>query len=151
MTVVVESFINSQRSYKATAEEGMLVQALTMVLEDMTREARVSRDFSCGGAVPSPCNNPEEFYMVHIEGLNDQGAGEVIAYTQNGTTIEKNIEGSDVLMTPPTISITEFNVEIVGAHSTSDQIRALVTITAHHINSPNKSVHLQTSFTERYF
>lgn len=145
MVVVVDSFLSSQRSYRTIAEEGALTKAVTVVLENMTREARVSNKYRCTSTGPAPCNTPgDSFYMTHIEGLNDQGAGEHIDYTLNGSVIEKNT----VPMTPPTVKITEFTVEVFGT-APQEQVRARITLTAESASRPGVEVHLQTSFTER--
>jgi type II secretory pathway pseudopilin PulG len=151
LTVVVDSFVTSQKSYRGTAEEGQLVQALTMLLEDMTREARVSESYQCGTG-PSPCPVDTVLIMTHIENLNNQGVGEEITFRKNGATIEKDINsGGYVDMTPPDIVVDSFSVQVYGDPAVKDQIQALVTVSAYHKNNIHKKVQLQTSFTERMY
>src|SRR3989339_417478 len=139
MTVVVDAFISSQRSYRVMAEEGALTKTLTIVLENITREARVSQFFRCASAGTTPCTGTS-FYMTHIEGLNAQGAGEDISYELVGGVIQKD----SLDLTPPSVNVTDFDVRIIGTRP-QDQIQALVTLTASSVDSPNVKVRLQTS------
>lgn len=149
LTVVVDSYMNTQRAYRITADQAELTRAVTRVMEDLSVEARVSREYRCG-ATPSPCFG-DEFNMVHIEGLNNQVAGEVVSYTLNGGAIEKtDPSGSTLAMTPPTIVITDFYVEVKGIYP-DEQVQALITLTAQSATDPTKVIHVQTSFTERRY
>jgi len=145
MTVVVDAFITSQRSYRLIAAEGALTKSLTVVLENMTREARVSEHFRCAAAGTTPCTGTE-FHMTHIEGLNAQGAGENVTYGVVGGVIQKD----SLDLTPPTVNVTDFDVRIIGTRP-AEQIQALITLTASSVDSPNVKVQLQTSFTERLY
>ena len=89
LIVVVDSFIMSQRSYEATVQSVELTKALTVLLEDMTREARVSENFRCTIGGSSPCPSSTMFVMDHIEGVNNQGASETIIYRAQGNSIQK--------------------------------------------------------------
>ncbi|HCC05066.1 TPA: hypothetical protein DEP58_02045 [Patescibacteria group bacterium] len=145
MTVVVDAFITSQRSYRLIAEEGALTKALTIALENITREARVSQLFRCTSTGTAPCTGTA-FYMTHIEGLNNQGAGENVSYALAGGVIQKD----SLDLTPPTVNVTDFDVRIIGTRP-AEQIQALITLTASSVDIPNVKVQLQTSFTERLY
>jgi type II secretory pathway pseudopilin PulG len=147
MTVVVDAFVTSQRSQVSLSQQTDLVRAVNMLLEDMSREARVSGSFSCNATTPSPCVSGTEFFMTHIEGLNGQGAGENVSYVLNGSSIQKG----GILITPPSINVTSFNVEILGTSPRSDQVRALITLTANDTNNAGVVITIQTSFTERVY
>src|SRR3989339_84424 len=123
LTVVVDAFISSQRSYRVIAAEGALTKTLTVVLENMTREARVSELFRCTTAGTVPCVGTA-FHMTHIEGLNAQGAGEDVSYELAGGVMQKN----GLALTPPSVTVTDFDVRIIGTRPT-DQIQALITLT----------------------
>lgn len=148
MTVVVDSFLSSQRSYRIIAEEGALSKTLTVVLENMTREARVSGAYRCTVAGTSSCNG-NAFHMTHIVGLNDQTEFDApVSYTLTGAGI---IKKNGVDMTPPSVNVTDLDVRIRGNPAVNDQIQALITITAASKARPDVKVHLQTSFTEREY
>lgn len=153
LTVVVDSFISSQKSYRMIAAQTNLTRSLSMVFEDMSQEIRVSEDFGCGGGFPSPCVSASTFSMTHIEGLNNQAAGENISYTLSAgkEIIKTGIGGSSAKMTTNTkVEITQFRVDVRGTPGV-DQVRAFVTLTANSKENPNIKVHLQTSFTERLY
>jgi type II secretory pathway pseudopilin PulG len=152
MTVIVDSFMMSQRSSYTTSEEAMLIKSVSMVFEDMPREARVSNDYSCGATIFSPCSSSNEFYMTHIEGLNGHSAGEDISYKLSSGKIQKNIfDGNGYLdMVPPNVVIDSFNVRVVGSLPDTPE-RALVTLSAHSKNDSNIKINMQTSFTVRIY
>lgn len=146
MTVVVDAFISSQRSYRVIAAEGALTKTLNVVLENMTREARVSQNFRCTDTGSAPCPTGTAFHMTHIEGLNAQGENEYVGYELAGGAIEKD----GLPLTPPSVNISDFKVRITGTPP-EDQIQALITLTANSVDNPDVEVHLQTSFTERSY
>jgi type II secretory pathway pseudopilin PulG len=154
LTVVVDSFISSQRSYRIIAAQTELTRSLSMVLEDMTQEARVSEDFACGVGNPAPCSAGDVFSMVHIEGLNGQGAGETISYTFNDVDgeIEKtDPDGDSAKMTTNTkIKVTRFSV-YVKEDTDVQQRQAFIALSAESVESPDIKVDLQTSFSERSY
>jgi len=84
--------------------------------------------------------------MTHIEGLNNQGAGENVSYALAGGVIQKD----SLDLTPPTVNVTDFDVRIIGTRP-AEQIQALITLTASSVDIPNVKVQLQTSFTERLY
>lgn len=153
MVVVVDSFITSQRSYETTVESVELTKALTVLFEDITREARVSENFRCTDTLTSPCSSTSYYTMDHIEGVNNQGASETIVYRTQGGIIQKSTDGgttyTDIL--PPSVVVDDFQVEVLGEHNTGEQIQALVTVSAHAKYEPGARVHLQTSLTERVY
>ena len=146
MTVVVESFLSSQKTYKRIADEGTLTKALSSVLENITREARVSKEFRCELSGTSPCTSTDTFYMTHVMGLNDQDANEFIAYTlsEDGVIKKNNVD-----MTPPTIRVDYFNIRII--ESPSQQTQAVIALSAYSTENAQAKVYLQTSFTERWY
>jgi len=144
MTVIVDAFVSSQHSYYTTSEKADLVSVLTFLLEDMTREARVSDNFRCDSP---PCVNASNFSMTHIEDLNDAGPGEDIRYYKSGTSIYKT-DGSSLPMTPTSITVTNFNVDVMGTPPI-DPVRARITIGAYSNERPDQELNLQTSFTVR--
>ncbi len=149
MTVIVDSFMSSQRTSQITSEEVNLIKAISMVFEDMTREARVSTDYSCAVGMPSPCTG-NEFFITYIEGLNGHNS-EVLSYQLTGGRLQKEVDGGGYLdMTPPGIVVDTFNVRMVGELPDSP-VRALVTLSAHSSNAPSVQINMQTSFTERVY
>jgi type II secretory pathway pseudopilin PulG len=151
LTVVVDSFISSQKSYRMIAAQTNLTRSLSMVLEDMSQEARVSEDYGCGTGSPAPCSASSVFSMSHIVGLNNQLANENISYTLTDKEIIKNISGVDSKMTTNTkVEITQFSVEVKQDSGTHLE-HAFVTLTAHSKENPDIKVHLQTSFAERLY
>jgi type II secretory pathway pseudopilin PulG len=150
LTVVVDSFISSQKSYRMISAQTNLTRSLSMVFEDMSQEIRVSEDFGCG--TPSACTSSNTFSMTHIEDLNDQGPGENISYTFANKEITKNdADGSSIKMTTNTkVEITQFYVDVRAIPGVA-QKRAFVTLTANSTENPAIKVHLQTSFTERLY
>lgn len=153
LTVIVDTFVTSQRSYRNTVEQAELTRVVTRIMEDMTIQARVSEQFACG-VTSSPCTQAGDgavFAMTHIEGVNGQGAGEIVRYRLNGGAIEKNyLDEGFVRMTPPSIEITDFTVDVMGIYP-DDQIQAILTLTAREAVNPVKEIHVQTSFTERRY
>lgn len=154
LIVVVDSYVASQKSYADTAREGQMVQALTALLEDMTREARLSENFRCALNGVPPCTTVASniFFMTHIEGLNGQAAGEHVRYRFDSAagTIARDVNNTGFLpITPPFLTITSFLVTVTDPAAT-DQVQALVTLEAQHSDGGRK-IQLQTSFTERYY
>ena len=151
LTVVVDSFISSQRSYRMIAAQTDLTRSLSMVFEDMFQEAKVSEDFGCG--TPGSCSGSSLFSMTHIEGLNGQLAGENVSYTlTNGKIVKATINpnSSSDMTTNTKVEITQFSVEVKQDASTN-QTQAFVSLTANSKENPDIKVHLQTSFTERLY
>ena len=154
LTVVVDSFVSSQHAYYTTSDKADLTSALAFLMEDMTREARVSDNFRCGDA-STPCIN---FHMDHIEGLNGAGAGETIIYEWvDNDTIEKTDDGTGpfIMNEKTKVIIDSFEVEILGNPPIdplrAEPLRARVSMSAHSVDSPDNVIHLQTSFTARSY
>jgi len=152
MTVIVDAFITSQRSYRLIADQTNLTRSLSVVLEDMSKEGKVSESYGCG-ASSSPCSG-NIFSMVHIEGLNNQNAGESVRYTlgtgaNEGKIMKMTTAGGAVTtpMTPPSIVVTDFNIKALG--SGLDQVIVFMTFKAHTTENPTMEISLQTSFTQR--
>ena len=152
MTVIVDAFIASQNAYYLTSEQGEITSGLALLLEDMTREARISDSFRCAEAFspPAACAS-NMFAMNYIEGLNSQVGTELVSYRLQGNEIRKNYnDGSNHIsaITPPDVLVTVFNVNVIVEEG---QTRAVVTIKAHSNNNSDIEVVLQTSFTERIY
>ncbi len=151
MTVVVDTFVTSQRSYYVASEKADLTSSLAFLLEDMTREARVSTSFTC--ALP-PCSGASDFKMTHIVGLNSAGPNENVQYVLvNGATKKIQKMTPDGLlhdMTPPGVAIDDFMVTVHG-QSPKDPIRAQVSLTAHSVERPEQIINIQTSYTSRNY
>ena len=149
MTVIVDSFITSQHAYYLTSEQGKTTGNLTLFLEDITREARVSHNFSFNASTHT-------FTMNYIEGLNGHVGNEVVEYIYNPTTkiINKRYypippptsPDYTVSITPTNIEVSAFNVNIV---QNLGQSTAVVTLTANSKEEPGVEVSVQTSFTQR--
>jgi len=148
LTVVVRTFVASQHAYYTTSDKTDIVSALAFLLEDITRESRVSEGFTC--TTPSSCEGVQDFTMTHIVGLNDALAGETIEYylDANDRIQKVNIDGSNDYMTPPNIVVDSFDVTVYGLVPT-DPVRARVSLSAHSDAYPENIVHLQTSFAVR--
>ncbi len=143
MTVVVDSFMTSLKSYRMIYDQGKLSQAFVFVLEDMSRETRVSDTYGCAIGVLSPCVGTT-FSMEHIVGLNNQTAGTVAYSLVNG-----EIHKDGVPMTNGAkVRVTNFSVNLLGEYGV-DQVRAYITLSAQSVENPNNTINLQTSFTER--
>lgn len=143
MTVVVDSFITSQRSYRITSEQADLARILTRVLEDMSIEARISEQFRSSDGY---------FMMNHIAGLNAQTGDEVVQYrlTTDGRMQKDNNDSENFLdMTPSSIYVDDFIIQVNG--TPPDEVRALVILKAHEVANSNNTITLQTSFTERAY
>lgn len=150
LTVVVDSFFSSQKSYRIIADQAGLARTITTVLEDITREARVSELYKCALVSTSPCNNTV-FSMTRIEGLNGQAADSVVYTLDASGAVTKSVNGASAIkMTPPSIQISNFTINVFGEQGV-DQVQAFVTLTANTVENSSQKVHLQTSFTERLY
>ncbi len=146
LVVVVDSFILSQRSYMDTSDRSGLSSALSYVLEDITREARVSDNYSISGT---------GLLMTRIEDLNkqDEGAQDEadVVYTLSSGVLQKKVGLDDAIpITPPAtnITVTAFDVQILGG-APDEFHRILVSISAEITGSPETSITMQTTLTER--
>lgn len=146
LVVVVDSFILSQRSYTDTSDRSGLSSVLSYVLEDITREARVSDNYSISGT---------GLLMTRIKDLNkqDEGAQDEadVVYTLASGVLQKKVGlGVAVPITPPAtdITVTAFNVRILGS-AQGEFPRILVYISAEITGHPETSITMQTTLTER--
>jgi len=153
MTVIIDSFVTSQHSYYSTSNKADLTSVLAFVLEDMTREARVSSEYTCTG---SPCTNVT---MTRIQGLNDvaDASNEVITYYLNGAneivkTEDINGTVTDYKMTPTSVVIDAFSATIFDTSDTAGSpTRVRVSLEAHSKDYTDQIINLQTSFSARKY
>ncbi len=142
LVVVVDSFILSQRSYIDTSDRSGLSSVLSYVLEDITREARVSDNYRISDA--------GGLLMTRIKGLNGQNEDDV-SYTLVDSVLQKQV-GVDVAIpiTPPVtdILVTSFDVQILGG-AVGEFDRILVSVSAEVKDHPETSITMQTTLTER--
>jgi hypothetical protein len=163
MTVIIDAFITTQHAYYTTSGKADLTSALTFLMEDMTREARVSEYYRCAWDIASePVCSSSDFAMTHIEGILETATDatpadddEYVMYSRSGTKIVKRDEDGTEDMTAPDLIVTDFEVYVLGDEEDSS-VRARVTLSAYYDENSNGSqdsneldMYLQTSFTAR--
>ena len=105
MVLLVGTFMSAQKSYRANNASADVAAELAFLLEDISREARVSERYvvSPGCSSGGPCT----MQMTRKQGINAQSSDEVVVYTFGGGRFTKNVGGtgaSDVTSTNVTIS-----------------------------------------------
>jgi type II secretory pathway component PulJ len=144
LVMTADSFISAQSAYRTNTAQAAVVNAVGLVLSDMTHEARVSENYStsCGG-----CSNLD---MTRIAGVNGQLADDV-EYTLSSGRIEKSVAGaSGQPITPTSISVDEFRVFVFGGVGGAP-LRAFINIEASsaEVGANAAPVRVQTTLTVR--
>lgn len=152
LVIVANSFISTNKGNAVTQRAVEVADALSYMLADMTREAKVSGGYGWNGD-----GTVKIFSMTRVEGLNEQTA-DAVSYRWVGgseSRIEKAVDtlpiGSPVTLriTPPILDISYFRVTL---DDTGGVRRAIVTLTARHRDARvgEPSVHIHTTLTERF-
>jgi type II secretory pathway pseudopilin PulG len=149
LVIVANSFISANKGNAVTQRAVEVADALSYMLADMTREAKVSEGYSWD-------SNTSKFSMTHVDGLNEQDR-DTVSYALVGGSIRKTVtdfttgESVTLPITPATIfNATSFGVTILD---TGGVRRATVTLTARHVDAKagEPSVHIHTTLTERLY
>ncbi len=159
LSASVQTFTATQRAYRQAQDSEVVTEAFSFLLEDMTREARVSKGYTC--AAP-PCSGKHDVRLTRIQGINGQLVDEQVRYilvavtdgTETYGQIQKQVGATSVPITPPSINITTFRVSAYTANSTFlfEPNRMIVQLSGemrHPVGGIALPVSLQTTITSR--
>lgn len=144
--IVLDTFLTTNRATQAAERRAAVADALSYALADMAREAQVSENFS---VTASGSSKKWSMQRRRMEGIDTAA----VYYRITSTSIFKSVDGQEVRLLPPTVSLPEYNITISNLPDTpSTPNRVLFNLVAMHkadLSNPSNHVSVQVQFTER--
>ncbi len=130
MVLLVGTFLSAQKSYRANNTSADVAAELAFLLEDISREARVSGGYGVSGVCTTGANGPCTVELNRVADINSQGAAKVTYSFSSGGVI-KQVEGSTpTSITSPNITVSRIFAAEYGGDTDSEPSRIFLSLTA---------------------